>query len=110
MFIDQNEEGISAGGIIGEEEATTVVVGIIIKVVAKTKVGPFVDGLEEGNLIVVGATGVTLGAPWCMFGTCATSIVEIKENTTIETTKVQTCAVAIDWGIGANNISLSVCS
>jgi hypothetical protein len=31
-----------------------------------------------------------------MFGTCATSIVEIKENTTIETTKVQTCAVAID--------------
>jgi hypothetical protein len=60
MFIDQSEEGISASGTIGEE-TTTLVVGIVITVVAKTKVGPFANGLEENNLIVVRATRVTLG-------------------------------------------------
>jgi hypothetical protein len=61
MLIYQSEEGISASGIAGEE-TTTLVVGIVTKIVSKTRVGPFVDGLREGNPIVVRATGVTLGA------------------------------------------------
>jgi hypothetical protein len=61
MFTNQSEEGISASGTTSEE-ITTLVVGIVIKVVAKIKVGAFSNGFEEGNPIVVGATRVTLGA------------------------------------------------
>ncbi len=62
----------------------------------KTRVGLFANGLEEGNPIVARATRVTLGHTRCMFGTCVTSAVEIKENTIIETIGAWTYAVAID--------------
>jgi hypothetical protein len=61
MFTDQSEKGISAS-ITNGEKTTTLLVKIVIKVVAKTKFGPFASGFEKGNPIVVGATGVTLKA------------------------------------------------
>jgi len=67
-----------------------------MEIVAKIGVGRFAIGLEEGNSIVARATRPTFGATRCMFGTCATSIVEIKENTATETIGAQTYAVAID--------------
>jgi hypothetical protein len=55
-----------------------LVVGIIVEIVTKIRIGPFANGFEEGNPIVTGVTTVTLGATRCMNGTYATSIVEIK--------------------------------
>jgi hypothetical protein len=60
MFTNQSEEGISSSKTTGEK-TTTLVVGIVIKIIAKIKVGPFADGFE-GNPIVIEAIGVTLGA------------------------------------------------
>jgi hypothetical protein len=62
----------------------------------KTGVGPFANGLKEGNPILTRAIRVTLGATRCMFSTCTTLAVEIKENTAIETIGALTYAVAID--------------
>jgi hypothetical protein len=62
----------------------------------KTGVGLFANGLEEGNQIVARAIRVTLGHTRCMFGTCATLAVEIKENTITKTIGVWTYAIAID--------------
>jgi hypothetical protein len=53
-----------------------------MEIVVKTRVGRFAIGLEEGNSIIARATRATFGATRCMFGTCAASVVEIKENTT----------------------------
>jgi len=49
-----------------------------MEIVTKIRIGPFANGFEEGNPIVAGATGVTLGATRCMNGTYAASIIEIK--------------------------------
>jgi len=67
-----------------------------MEIIAKIGVHPFANGLEEGNPIVARTTRVTLGHTGCMFGTFATSTIEIKENTTTETIGVWTYVVAID--------------
>ncbi len=81
---------------IASEKATTLATWIVMEIVAKTIVDPFANGFEKRNPIVVGAIGVTLGASLCMFGTCITLAVEIKEKTTIETIGVWTYGVTID--------------
>jgi hypothetical protein len=67
-----------------------------MEIVAITRVDPFANGFEERNLIVARATRVTLGTTRCMFGTCITSTIEIKEKKIIETIGVWTYGLVND--------------
>ncbi len=107
-FADGIEEGTSAGRTAGEE-ARALAAGIAMEAGAETGAGLFADGIAEGNPTAGGATGVTLGATGCMFGTCAAAAAaaaEIKENAAAETAGVRTCAVGIDRGTGATSSPL----
>ncbi len=104
-FADGIEEGTSAGRTAGEE-ARALAAGIAMEAGAETGAGPFADGIAEGNPTAAGATGVTLGATGCMFGTCPAAAAEIKENAAAETAGVRTCAVGIDRGTGASSSPL----